>query len=145
MTYEYENVRDFMLSFGQQFPDEVKMVDYKTQVFRYSLIEEESLELYKACNIVEYTDAIVDLLYVTLGAAVAAGIGPAKLQRAWDEVHSSNMTKFWTDDEVKNALKTYTVTKVSDNRHIVRDAKGKVIKSPSYRKANLEFLRKEQP
>ena len=141
MTFQYENVKDFMTAFGQDTPETIKMPDYKTQTLRHRLIEEESMELYNAKNIVEYTDAIIDILYVTLGAAIAAGIGPETLQHAWNEVHRSNMSKFWNGEEVEKAPKSSIIVKLNKDRYIVRDPNGKVIKSPGYSKANLEFVK----
>jgi predicted HAD superfamily Cof-like phosphohydrolase len=61
---------------------------------RNKLEIEEYGELIRAANIdhnlPETADAIVDLIYVLIGRAVAYGID---LRPLWDEVHRSNMAK----------------------------------------------------
>lgn len=63
------------------------------QNLRFDLMEEELME-YKAAvhneDVLEMIDALCDLLYVTYGAAVAAGID---LQPFYDEVQRANMEK----------------------------------------------------
>jgi NTP pyrophosphatase (non-canonical NTP hydrolase) len=51
----------------------------------------EFVEALAAGDLVETADAIADLVYVTVGAALAFGID---LPAAFDEVHRSNMAKF---------------------------------------------------
>lgn len=66
----------------------------KTDLVRLHLIAEEGIaELALALaeqNIVKVADALGDLAYVTLGAAVTYGL---PLEAIFDEVHKSNMTK----------------------------------------------------
>lgn len=60
---------------------------------RVSLIREEAREFEVACSqgdLVEMTDALADLLYVTFGAAVTFGID---IEPVFDAVQLSNMTK----------------------------------------------------
>lgn len=45
---------------------------------------------HKAFNLLEYIDGLADLVYVTVGGAINAGIN---LQRHFDEVHAANMRK----------------------------------------------------
>lgn len=71
-------------------------------------------------DLVAAYDAIIDLLYVTIGAACAMGM---KIQPGWDEVHSSNMTKFIDGYKRED---------------------GKWIKGPSYRPANLQRIIQQQ-
>jgi predicted HAD superfamily Cof-like phosphohydrolase len=51
----------------------------------------EFVEALAAGDLVETADAIADLVYVTVGAAIAFGID---LPAVFDEVHRSNMAKF---------------------------------------------------
>ena len=71
----------------------------RTQLTRRTLmaIEElaEWIEAHIAGNIVEAADAIGDRLYVLLGDAVATGL---PVERVFEEVHCSNMTKFCSDN-----------------------------------------------
>lgn len=60
---------------------------------RMSLINEEAREFNEACNkgdIVGCADALADLIYVAIGAALEMGI---PLGQVWDEVQRSNMAK----------------------------------------------------
>lgn len=67
-----------------------KIVDRK---LRLALIEEELAELAIACHkedIPGAADALIDIIYVTIGAAVKWGIDLAPL---WEAVHGANMRK----------------------------------------------------
>ena len=138
MKEQVEMVREFMVTFGQATPDHQVMPTAETQHLRWKLCTEESKELGDSRNLVEYLDAIVDLLYVTLGSAVAAGIEPHTLEAAFAEVHASNMTKAWMEEEIQHRPATWSAVAVGNGRYIVRDSSGKVRKSPSYRAADLE-------
>jgi hypothetical protein len=100
---------------------------------------------------VEALDAIADLLYVVYGAAIAYGFSTEQVDNAFEEVHGSNMTKLWTSMELREGCVIIQQNGgswllVSDNKPdepdcrcwLVKNAIGKVIKSPSYRKADLE-------
>ena len=101
-----ELVRDFMRTYQQLIPKSPIMPDPVTQNLRYRLIDEEAQELAEATNTKEYLDAIGDLLYVVYGAALAAGFSPHQVDAAFCEIHRSNMSKVWTDDEI-DSMKTY--------------------------------------
>ena len=106
-------VKEFMEVFGQ-LPN--KLEAEKLRDLRLSLILEEVKELQEAPNDVERLDALVDILYVTYGAALAFGYD---LQGAFDEVHRSNMSKLG-----------------EDGKPIYRED-GKVLKGPNYFKPDL--------
>lgn len=133
-----ELVREFMRTFQQCVPEKPIMPDPVTQNLRFRLIDEEAQELAEATNAVEYLDAIGDLLYVVYGAALAAGFSPHQIDAAFQEIHRSNMSKCWSDDEIDNIPADCRSTRVGPNRHIVRRNDGKIAKSPSYSPARLE-------
>lgn len=54
------------------------------------LIKEELGELDRATTAEEHLDALIDLIYVTIGAGVALG---HDMQGAWEEIHKTNMAK----------------------------------------------------
>jgi len=88
-----------------------------------NLILEELVELeeaFKQGDMVEAYDAIIDLLYVTVGAASAMGL---EIEPGWNEVQRSNLSKF-----------------IDGHRR----ADGKWVKGPSYSPANLKAIVKEQ-
>lgn len=116
MKSEQAQVREFMVKAGQATPDKPTMCDDDVYLLRVKLIQEELEEFEKALyekNLVETYDAILDLLVVTIGAAVALGLD---LEPGWQEVHRSNMSKF-----------------IDGHRR----EDGKWVKGPSYSPANL--------
>ena len=137
-THPMELVRDFMKTYQQLVPQRPVLPDPVTQNLRYRLIDEEAQELSEATNAKEYLDAIGDLLYVVYGAALAAGFHPHQVDAAFNEIHRSNMSKCWSDDEIDSIPADCRSTRVGDNRHIVRRSDGKIAKSPSYSPARLE-------
>ena len=58
------------------------------------LIDEELKELDAAATPEDHLDAIIDLIYVTIGAGVSLR---HDMQGAWDEVHRTNMAKLGPD------------------------------------------------
>ena len=121
----FEDVRKFMKTFGQEVKEKAEFPDDKIISLRYDLIVEELNELKVAINnndIKEVADALTDILYVTYGAGHAFGID---LDKCFQEVQNSNMSKLG-----------------SDGKPIFND-KGKVMKGPNYFKPNLsKFLAK---
>lgn len=70
-----------------------KYAPFRNWNLRCGLIAEELHELYEAiddCDIAESVDALVDILYVTIGTAVEWGID---LDPIFKEVHRTNMLK----------------------------------------------------
>jgi predicted HAD superfamily Cof-like phosphohydrolase len=119
MRSAQQNLRDFHRKFGLTINDTPTVPDDQVLQFRINLINEEAEEFAQAAktrNLVEMADALADLVYVTLGAAVSLGIDLAPI---FKEVHRSNMTKVWPDGQVH------------------RRADGKVIKPPTYSPANI--------
>ena len=120
----FEKVGVFMKTFGQEVKENAGLSSEKINNLRISLIKEELIELQKAIqdkNIVEIADALTDILYVTYGAGHAFGIN---LDKCFDEVQNSNMSKLGTD-----------------GKPIYNDA-GKVMKGPHYFKPDLSKLLK---
>ncbi len=115
----FEKVGKFMETFGQEVKSKSSLSSEKINSLRVSLIEEELDELKQAIkekNLLEVADALTDLLYVTYGAGHAFGIN---LDKCFDEVQKSNMSKLGLD-----------------GKPIYSD-KGKVLKGPKYFKPNL--------
>jgi predicted HAD superfamily Cof-like phosphohydrolase len=137
-THPMELVREFMRTFQQYAPERPIMPDPVTQNLRFRLIDEEAQELAESTNTTEYQDAVGDLLYVVYGAALAAGFSAHQIDAAFREIHRSNMSKVWSDDELDRIPADCRSHRVADNRHIVRRNDGKIVKSPSYSPARLE-------
>lgn len=144
MTHPLDMVRKFMLTMKQSCPWKAELLDLNTRQLRHNLISEENRELYHAQSVEEALDAICDLLYVVHGSAVAIGFTKEQVDGAFAEVHRSNMTKLWTNEERdeitdKTLSCTYVTQAVeSDRCWLVKNASGKVLKSPSYSPANLK-------
>ena len=89
-----QDIYDFMVKAGQETPDIPHFPSDQVKNLRIKLIQEELNELKEAFehdDFKESCDAIVDILVVTIGAAVALGID---IEPFWNMVHKSNMAKF---------------------------------------------------
>ena len=110
----FEYVKKFMKTFGQEVKEKAEFPSNKITSLRYELIKEELLELKEAIekkDIKEVADALTDILYVTYGAGHAFGID---LDKCFAEVQSSNMSKLG-----------------KDGKPIYND-RGKVMEGPNY-------------
>lgn len=129
-------VREFMRMFGQETPEKQTLPSEPLRDLRFRLTDEENNELYDSKNTTEYFDAVLDKLYVTFGDAVAAGFTAEDVSRGFARVHQSNMSKLWTEEEVKCGIPpgaTCTeINSLNSKRFLVKRADGKVIKSASY-------------
>ncbi len=94
MNKEWEKVREFHKTFEQPAPDNAVMLDRIRVYKRHKWMKEELEEFRKSENIVEQADALIDLIYLALGALVEMGIPPEGL---FDIVHEANMDKLWSD------------------------------------------------
>ena len=115
----FENVKKFMKTFGQEVKEKAEFPENKITSLRYELIQEELLELKEAIDkkdIKEVADALTDILYVTYGAGHAFGIN---LDKCFEEVQNSNMSKLGKDGKP------------------IYNEKGKVMKGPDYFEPNL--------
>ena len=115
----FEKVGLFMSTFGQEVKKKSELSSEKINSLRISLIREELDELTKAMkenNIIEVADALTDILYVTYGAGHAFGLD---LDRCFDEVQKSNMSKLGKDGKP------------------IFNESGKVMKGPDYFKPDL--------
>ena len=115
----FESVKKFMETFGQEIKEKAGFPDDKITSLRCELIKEELDELKEAIDnkdIKEVADALTDILYVTYGAGHAFGIN---LDKCFEEVQNSNMSK------------------LDLNGKPIYNEKGKVMKGPNYFKPNL--------
>jgi len=115
----FERVKKFMKTFGQEIKEKAEFPDNKITTLRYDLIKEELSELKEAINkkdLKEVADALTDILYVTYGAGHAFGID---LDKCFEEVQNSNMSKLGKDGKP------------------IYNEQGKVMKGPNYFKPNL--------
>ena len=115
----FESVKKFMKTFGQEVKEKAEFPTDKITSLRYDLIREELDELKEAIDnkdIKEVADALTDILYVTYGAGHSFGID---LDKCFDEVQRSNMSK------------------LGDDGKPIYNENGKVLKGPNYFKPDL--------
>ena len=115
----FERVRKFMETFGQEIKEKAEFPSEKITSLRQDLIKEELDELKAAIDtkdIKEVADALTDILYVTYGAGHAFGIN---LDKCFEEVQNSNMSK------------------LDENGKPIYNEAGKVMKGPKYFKPDL--------
>lgn len=144
----FEKVKQFMKIAGQT-ETTADLNNEQLINFRISLIDEELNELKEALknkDKIEVRDAIADIEYVLLGAAVAFQVDA---DADFDLVHKSNMSKFCSSEE--EALKTvnwYKENKLAlydspyyekvDTVWVVKNrSTGKVLKSINYNPVNF--------
>lgn len=154
MINQLLQVGAFMTKFGQDIrTSPASSIFSDTLRLRIMLSQEEMnefLEAFTPTGVLNETrvhkakalDALCDRLYVLLGDAHALGLAYL-LPVAFRIVHQSNMSKLWTEAEIKVLTPDYTVKKVAndvDRQYLVHDPLGKVLKSPSYCRANLQDL-----
>ena len=115
----FEKVKIFMNTFGQEVKNKASFGTDQINQLRYNLIKEELEELRIAReekDLLEAADALTDILYVTYGAGHAFGID---LDKCFNEVQESNMSKPGEDGKP------------------IYNEMGKVMKGPKYFKPNL--------
>ena len=115
----FNKVKTFMETFGQEVKNKPSFSTDKINNLRYDLIKEELEELKIAMenkDLLEVADALTDILYVTYGAGHAFGIN---LDKCFNEVQNSNMSK------------------LDENGKPIYNEAGKVMKGPKYFKPNL--------
>ncbi len=115
----FQKVKKFMETFGQEVKSRPSFSSKKINELRYNLIKEELDEFKLALDnndLLEVADALTDILYVAYGAGHAFGIN---LDACFEEVQNSNMSKLG-----------------NDGKPIYND-QGKVMKGPNYFKPDL--------
>lgn len=118
MERQLLQVLDFQNAFGISCPTSPKMLSKKRKALRQILLEEEVKELREAKNIIEVSDALIDILYITYGTLHENGLADRAVM-LFDEVHRSNMSKIGPDGKA------------------VFRADGKVMKPETYSTPNL--------
>jgi len=118
-----DKVREFRKAFELKIKDKPSLITKSEYDLHYKLLKEEMNEYFDACeegDKVEVLDAQVDILYILLGSVLHHGMDKV-FEKAFNEVHASNMSKL-QDGEV------------------LKREDGKVLKGDKYFKPNLEDL-----
>ena len=109
-----QQVEEFHRTYGMPVKDYPILAPRTRAQLRLSLIYEETLEFATAIeeqDIVEVADALGDLIYVVIGAALEYGI---PIDSVVEEIHRSNMSK------------------LDENGKPIYREDGKVLKGPNY-------------
>lgn len=143
-----EAVEEFHRTYGLPVLDRPELVEERVEL-RLDLIREELAELVEAAeklDLVGVADALGDLLYVIYGAAHEFGI---PLDAVVAEIHRSNMTKLWTEEEAEEALRNPDRYPEDKRPHrairtaagvVTQRADGKVLKGPRYQPPDIEAV-----
>ena len=117
MSYQ-KDVEDFMSAGDQLINKELSLQGDQQKLYMNLITEEykETLEAFENNDLVEVADGLADMVWVIMGMCSSCGI---KFNKVWEEVRSSNMSKFVDGKAVKN------------------DA-GKIMKPDTYFKPNLK-------
>ena len=151
----FSKIKDFHDASGLENNDTIQpnvFINKDLVKLRLDLINEEFKELQQAIaekDFTEVIDALTDILYVTYGAGASFGID---LDKSYDIVHKSNMTKFCkTEEEAKKTVKSYekddrydtpTYRLSKDGKYYVvyNKSSGKILKSINYTPANFKDM-----
>jgi predicted HAD superfamily Cof-like phosphohydrolase len=155
----YQSVVEFNKTFGVPVFDKPQFDIFtsnpKLVELRMSLIREELAELEQAVkdrNMPEVVDALSDLIYVVQGMGASLGLN---LDKAFDIVHKSNMSKCCKDEEeAKMTVEYYMNNKdrlgydtpayrlSDDGKYFVvyNQSTGKILKSINYTPAEWSYL-----
>lgn len=113
-------VEEFHKLYGVPIAEKPGLISDERYVLRHSLISEELHEFATAANerdIVGIADALGDLLYVVVGAALEYGI---PIDEVMDEIQRSNLSK------------------LDENGKAVYRKDGKVMKGPNFSPPNIQ-------
>ena len=117
MNYQ-KDVSNFMILGEQKIASDLNLKNEQTQLYM-NLIKEEFEETVKAFDeedLVEVADGLADMVWVIMGMCNSVGIDFDKI---WEEVKSSNMSKFVDGKFIKNDV-------------------GKIMKPETYFKPNIK-------
>ena len=117
MNYQ-NDVSNFMILGEQKIASDLNLKNEQTQLYM-NLIKEEFEETAKAFeeeDLIEVADGLADMVWVIMGMCNSVGIDFDKI---WEEVKSSNMSKFVDGKFIKNDV-------------------GKIMKPETYFKPNIK-------
>lgn len=116
-----DKVREFRDSFELKVKHKPSLVTKSEYDLHYKLLREEIDEYFEACeegDKKEVLDAQVDILYILLGCVLHHGTQDV-FEKAFDEIHASNMSKL-------------------ENGKVLKREDGKVMKGKDYFKPDLD-------
>ena len=100
MSYQ-KDVEDFMSAGDQPINKELSLQGDQQKLYMNLITEEykETLEAFENNDLVEVADGLADMVWVIMGMCSSCGI---EFNKVWEEVRSSNMSKFVDGKVVKN-------------------------------------------
>lgn len=111
-THMYDQVRQFRLRMGLPVAESPTMLQPEQASYFARFIMEELSEYLKACeevSIVDAADALGDLVYITLGCALAMGL---PFEKIFDAIHTANMGKVPANQNLRSVRgRQYDVVK----------------------------------
>ena len=120
MPTNFENVKLFMNTFGQEVQEYPYLPSEEVVDLRLDLINEEVGELCEAVefnDMTEIADALTDILYVTYGMGAALGID---LDKCFEEVHSNILNHLINTEVIRNRrIEEISITELFDIHHPV--------------------------
>ena len=117
MTYQ-KDVAEFMEAGEQQVSSALKRIEDQEALYMNLITEEykETLQAFQQRDIIELADGLADMVWVIMGLCNSVGID---FEKVWEEVRSSNMSKF------------------QDGR-VIKNDQGKILKPESYFKPDIK-------
>ncbi len=117
MTYQ-KDVAEFMEAGGQQVSSELKRIEDQEALYMNLITEEykETLQAFQQRDIIELADGLADMVWVIMGLCNSVGID---FEKVWEEVRSSNMSKF-------------------HGGRVIKNDQGKILKPESYFKPDIK-------
>ncbi|WP_072332360.1 hypothetical protein [Thermoactinomyces sp. DSM 45891] len=122
MRESWKQVKSWHKSFGLAAPEEPQLLPEDRVKQRIGFMQEELQEFAESQTLEDQADAMIDLMYFSLGTLVEMGVDPGEL---FDIVHRANMSKLWEDGKPR-----------------YRESDGKVMK-PEHWQDPQPLLRKE--
>ena len=100
MSYQ-KDVEEFMIAGDQSLTKELSLKGDQQKLYMNLITEEykETLEAFQNNDLVEVADGLADMVWVIMGMCSSCGI---EFNKVWEEVRSSNMSKFVNGKAIKN-------------------------------------------
>ena len=100
MSYQ-KVVEEFMIAGDQSLTKELSLKGDQQKLYMNLITEEykETLEAFQNNDLVEVADGLADMVWVIMGMCSSCGI---EFNKVWEEVRSSNMSKFVNGKAIKN-------------------------------------------
>ena len=100
MSYQ-KDVEEFMIAGDQSLTKELSLKGDQQKLYMNLITEEykETLEAFQNNDLIEVADGLADMVWVIMGMCSSCGI---EFNKVWEEVRSSNMSKFVNGKAIKN-------------------------------------------